>query len=253
MMTIDRNGSNSGQPELQLDDISVRFGGVTAAVGVSFEIAPGEILGLIGPNGAGKSTLLNVVSGFVRPASGTVAFRGSSINRMAPPDRARAGIGRTFQVARPFVGLTVEQNLQVTQRQRRRGAGAFPSIADALRLTGTTRLSARPVGRLRSGERRFVELARALMLQPTVLLLDEPATGLRSNETEVLSRVLRVLQAEHGIASLVVSHDMRLVNNCCARVVVMDQGQVITIGSPSEIRHHPEVVQAYFGPGGVTT
>jgi branched-chain amino acid transport system ATP-binding protein len=239
-------GTN-GSPILEISEVAVRFGGVAALDGVTFDVLHDQVLGVIGPNGAGKTTLLNVISGFVRPSRGRVLLEGNEIARRSPADRARRGLGRTFQTPRLFPRLTVAENLVVAQRQRKRSHATLGSITDILELVGILDLAEVESERLTSGERRFAEIARTLILAPAVLLLDEPGTGLRDSEIQTLSDLLNQLRNDHDLSALVISHNMDIVTNCCSDVIVMDAGRVIARGTPAEIRRDPVVVQAYFG------
>ncbi len=232
---------------LGLEDLSVRFGGVAALEGVTFDVHAGEILGVIGPNGAGKTTLLNVISGFVRPSRGEVRLGNVALLRRRAPDRARLGVGRTFQTPQLFEGMTVRENLAVTGRQHRRGAEYFQTVDEVAEFVEITDLLEVPVSRLTAGGRRFVEVGRALMLRPLVLLLDEPATGLHDSEVAQIGAIIRRVSGERRVAALLISHNMDIVNDSCSKVVAIDGGQVLAVGTPGEIRHHPEVVHAYFG------
>jgi branched-chain amino acid transport system ATP-binding protein len=234
------------QAVLSIEAITVRFGGVTALDDVSIEVPAGVAVGVIGPNGAGKTTMLNAVCGYVRPSSGTTAFEGQDITRWSPARRARAGIGRTFQVPRLFPEMTARDNLSVVDMQRPRQREAL-GIDEALAVVGITHLGDRDVDHLVAGERRFVEVARALMLGPRLLLLDEPATGLRDAEVESLSGVINHLVGERAVAVLLISHDMRVINDCCTRVVVLEGGEVLMVGDPETVRSDPRVIDAYFG------
>ncbi len=232
---------------LTLDQVSVRFGGVRALDRVSVSAARGERVALIGPNGAGKSTLLNVVSGFVRPASGQVLFDGTDITSTRPHQRARLGIGRSFQTPRLVPGLTLRQTLQVCVRygpRRRQAAMSVDAIAEIIRVGALLDVDST---RLTLLQRRTAEVARALSLRPSVLLLDEPATGLRAEEVDELAAVLVSASTELSVALLVVSHDIELVEQLCSRVVVVDFGAVVANGTPREIRNNPDVVASYFG------
>jgi ABC-type branched-subunit amino acid transport system ATPase component len=240
-------GAPTDAPVLRLEDLSVRFGGVAALEAVSFGVRPGEILGVIGPNGAGKTTLLNVVSGFVRPSRGEVRLGDVALLRRRAPDRARLGVGRTFQTPQLFEGMTVRENLAVTGRQHRRGAEYLQTVEEVAEFVEITDLLEVPVSRLTAGGRRFAEVARALMLRPLVLLLDEPATGLHDSEVVQIGAIIRRLSEQHTIAALLISHNMDIVNDSCSKVVAIDGGQVLATGTPAEIRRHPEVVHAYFG------
>jgi ABC-type branched-subunit amino acid transport system ATPase component len=239
---------------LQLDGVRVAFGGVVALSDLSLEIAVGDIVGIIGPNGAGKSTLLNAVSGFVSLGAGRIVLDGDvELSDLSPAQRARRGVGRTFQTPQMFPGLTVAESLDVVARQGRRRrrkqrqTGAALSATEVLELCGIADVADVRSEHLTSGHRRFAELARALMLSPHLLLLDEPATGLRTNEIHDFGAVLRTLQRNYSIASVLVSHDMQIIYDCCSAVVVVNEGSVLTSGTPTEVRRNPAVIEAYFG------
>lgn len=231
---------------LGLQDVKVRFGGVLAVDQVTFALGTAETIALIGPNGAGKSTVLNALSGFVPVESGEMVLEGESISRLSATERARAGLGRTFQTPRLFDGLTVRENLEVARKNRTRTDSVL-SLDDVAEFSGARELLEKRSDHLVAGERRFAELARALMLSPKVLLLDEPTTGLRSSEIHELGEILVRLRSELGLACIVVAHDMRIVYQCCSNVIVMDAGRVLASGRPVEIRRNPEVIMAYFG------
>jgi branched-chain amino acid transport system ATP-binding protein len=232
---------------LAIERLRVEFGGVVALADVSLTVSGAEIVGIIGPNGAGKSTTLNAVSGFVRPSAGRMQLNGEPLEQLTPPARARYGIGRTFQTPRLFPGLTVAENLQVTSRQRRADAVQFGTAADVLEMCTIAPLRDVRSERLTAGQRRFVELARALMLGPSVLMLDEPATGLRTDEVHRFGGILRDLRDRFRTAVLLVSHDLQIVYDCCSSVIVINEGRVLTAGTPHDVRRDPAVVRAYFG------
>ncbi|MCU1360298.1 MAG: livG [Ilumatobacteraceae bacterium] len=232
---------------IDIENLRVEFGGVVALADVSLSVSEAEIVGIIGPNGAGKSTTLNAVSGFVRPSHGTMRLNGELLERMTPAARAKNGIGRTFQTPRLFPGLTVAENLQVTSRQRRPQAMQFGTAPEVLEMCQIAQLRDVTSEQLTSGERRFAELARALMLGPSVLMLDEPATGLRTNEVHAFGGILRHLRDTFKTAALLVSHDLQIVYDCCSSVIVINEGRVLTTGTPHEVRRDPAVVRAYFG------
>jgi branched-chain amino acid transport system ATP-binding protein len=237
---------------LEIQDVSVRFGGLAALSEVSLSAAEGAITGLIGPNGAGKTTLFNVVTGMQRPNTGTVRLDGQDLRALSSFRRARLGLGRTFQRLELFGTLTVAENVGVAASIAQRGvvkarSKAIQEIRAAiLDRVGLTAVANDRADTLPTGTGRLVELARALATRPKVLLLDEPAAGQDTDETERFSEVLRDL-ANDGLAILLVEHDMELVMNVCHTVVVLDYGRVICTGTPAEIRADPNVQAAYLG------
>lgn len=246
--------AGTGLPVLEVRDVSVRFGGVAALNGVSLSVHAGKVTGLIGPNGAGKTTLFNVVSGLQRPDRGTVHIGGLDVTRYGPHRRARQGLARTFQRLELFGTLSAEDNVRVGM-EARRGAGSgrddggptAPATATALlERVGVSGVAGEPVNALSTGTARLVELARALSIGPRVLLLDEPCSGLDDRETAGLGHLLKALAAE-GRGVLLVEHDMNLVLEICDVVHVLDFGEVIARGAPSEIRVDPAVQAAYLG------
>jgi branched-chain amino acid transport system ATP-binding protein len=248
---------------LEVRDVTVRFGGVTAVDGLSLDVHAGEIVGLIGPNGAGKTVTFNVITGLQRPDAGTVRLDGQDVTAAPPHARARLGLGRTFQIVQLYAGMSVLDNLAVAAH-RFTTAGI---VADALRLPSRGRslaeaaeraravlqfldlshLAAVDAGSLPVGHARLVELARALCLRPSVLLLDEPASGLDPAETDAFVRLLARIRGTIGCAMLLVEHDMSVVMPLCDHVYAMDFGRPLTDGTPDEVRAHPEVVAAYLG------
>jgi branched-chain amino acid transport system ATP-binding protein len=237
---------------LEIQDVSVRFGGLAALADVSLSAAEGAITGLIGPNGAGKTTLFNVVTGMQRPSAGTVRLDGQDLRGLSSFRRARLGLGRTFQRLELFGTLTVAENIGVAASIAQRGVvRARSRTIQEIRQELLERLGLTPVANdradtLPTGTGRIVELARALATKPKVLLLDEPAAGQDTEETERFSEVLRNL-ARDGLAILLVEHDMELVMNVCDRVVVLDYGRVICTGTSAEVRADPQVQAAYLG------
>jgi ABC-type branched-subunit amino acid transport system ATPase component/branched-subunit amino acid ABC-type transport system permease component len=246
---------------LRADNILVRFGGLVAVRDVSLEAPVGAITGLIGPNGAGKSTTVNACSGLVRAASGRVRFGPRQIDRLGPAARARLGLGRTFQQmqlcdelsVRANVGLGVEagfagvnplSHMLPARGDRRRIDGA---AADAMRLCGIEDIADQTARNLSTGQRRLVELARCLAGPYRVLLLDEPSSGLDQTETERFGRLLRHVVATRGVGILLIEHDMSLVTSICDYVYVLDFGEPIFAGTPSQVLASPVVQQAYLG------
>jgi sulfate-transporting ATPase len=242
---------------LELREVGVRFGGVTALDGVSLTVRPGEVLGLIGPNGAGKTTLIDAATGFVR-ATGEIALDGRRVDRWSPRRRAAAGIARSFQTLELFESLTVVENLRVASEPRDRRAyltdlvwprrmALAPTAVAAVREFGLEPDLDRRPDELPYGRRRLVAIARAVAAAPSVLFLDEPAAGLSDEETAELGNLIRRLAREWGIAVLLVEHDVALVLDVCDRVVVLDEGRHLAEGTPEEVRHAPDVIAAYLG------
>jgi branched-chain amino acid transport system ATP-binding protein len=246
---------------LSVSDLRVKFGAVAAVDGVSLTVEAGEIVGLVGPNGAGKTTLFNAINGQIRPDSGTVSFDGVRVDHLAPFQRARLGIGRTFQRIEVFGELSVRDNLLVAARARRRpaslwrdlveaGAPSAPELAEvdrALQRVGLAERADDPVSTLSLGSCRLVEIGRALVAGPALLLADEPTSGLDPVEAAQLAAVLSGAQRESGLAVLLVEHNLATVRALADRVVVLDLGRVIAEGDFSAVMADPTVRQAYLG------
>lgn len=251
-------------PVLELNGVTVRFGGIVALDDVSFHLDPGEICGLIGANGAGKTTLFDVISGVRQPDAGVTVLGGSEMTRWSPHRRARSGLRRTFQRPQVFGWLTVEQNLLVAIEWHGGGGGV---VADLVRLPTRSRLErsrrrqvddvidwcglndyrVSPASSLPLGIVRLVELGRALVDKPTVLLLDEPTSGLDSVETERMAEVIESARTDLGCAVLLIEHDVRFVLDICERVIALDLGRVIADSSPDDVSRDPAVRKAYLG------
>lgn len=235
---------------LELEGVTVRFGGQTAVNDVSLSVAPGIVTGLIGPNGAGKTTTFNVISGLQDPVSGTVRFDGRSINRLSPHKRARLGIARTFQRLELFGSLTARENLLTAAEFHRTWGNPTEKPADTVdrivELLGIAAVIDVRADQLPTGQARLVELGRALAVEPKLLLLDEPASGLDDQETGPFANLLTQVAAS-GIAVLLVEHDMALVMRVCQQIAVLDFGSIIATGDPVAIRSNPLVLEAYLG------
>ena len=236
---------------LEIREVCVRFGGVTALDGVSLSAAAGRVTGLIGPNGAGKTTLFNVISGIQPTQAGTVRFDGRDLRRVSTSGRSRAGIGRTFQRLEAFGSLTVRENvlvaIEIRHGRRLMAAAAQRAEADRLLdLVGIAEYGQQRADAVPTGVARLLEVARSLATEPRLLLLDEPSSGLVEAETERFGGLLREL-ADAGQAIVIVEHDMDLVMSVCDDVHVLDFGRVIASGGPAEIHADPRVQQAYLG------
>ena len=235
------------QPLLKVTGASRRFGGLLAVSDVSFEIYPGEIVGLIGPNGAGKTTLFNVISGYNTATAGSVHFEGEDVTRLPPEQLARRGIGRTFQVVRPFAGLSVLENVLVAALMRHpRRRDAESAAWDALTLTGLASQAHKLSSGLTLAGRKRLEVTKALALEPRLLLLDEVVAGLNPTEAEKMVEVIKTVRAT-GVTILMVEHILRVIMNVSDRLVVLSSGELLAQGSPSEIAANPIVIKAYLG------
>jgi branched-chain amino acid transport system ATP-binding protein len=234
-------------PLLEVEDVHKRFGGLRAVAGVSLDVGPGELVGLIGPNGAGKTTLFHLMSGFLAPDGGDVRLGGVSTRGLKPHQVCQRGLARTFQIARPFQGLTVLENVRVGALARTPGLGrATRKAREVLALVGLEDRAGRPARGLTLADRKRLELARALATEPRVLLLDEVMAGLTPVETERIIELCRTINAS-GIAILLIEHVMRAVMALSRRVVVISEGRVIASGPPGAIAGDPRVVAAYLG------
>jgi sulfate-transporting ATPase len=247
---------------LELDGVTVRFGGVVALSDVSLTIEPGEIVGLIGPNGAGKTTLIDAVTGFVRPASGRIVFDDESITSWSAVRRARAGLTRSFQSLELFDDVSVLENIRAASDRRdgfaylqdlvwpRKDALSSSAVAAIREFNLEESLDRRPQD-LPYAERRLVAIARAAATGPSVLLLDEPAAGLSEASTRELAELVRRLAKSWGVGILLIEHDMSFVMDVCDRIVVLEFGKKIAEGTPQEISSNDRVIAAYLGNGDI--
>jgi ABC-type branched-subunit amino acid transport system ATPase component len=232
---------------IAVDNLTVRFGGVTPIDGMTVEF-PGGTCGLIGPNGAGKTTFFNVLSGFVRPATGEVHAYGEDLLSMADFRRARWGLRRTFQTEQAIEELSIFDNVAMVHEHSKLGrASRSDDVLGAIDFVGLGENPYARVGGLGARERRLVEVARAVVGEPRVVLLDEPAAGLPDEETEHLSRVIRSIPEQMGALVILVDHDMSLVSACCEITAVLDFGKLIAAGPTAEVLRDDQVVRAYLG------
>ena len=252
-------------PQLAATAVSKRFGGVRAVENVTLQVGRGEIVSVIGPNGAGKTSLLNMVSGFYRPTSGTIAFEGRDITSTKPSAIAKLGIARTFQNIALFGGLSVLDNIMLgrhvhmragvlaslvywgpAQRELVRHRARVEELIEFLKLEDIRK---QPAGALPYGLRKRVELGRALALDPKLLLLDEPMGGMNQEEKEDIARFILDINSEWGTTIILIEHDMGVVMDISHRVAVLDNGRNIAEGTPQQVQDNPDVIRAYLGAG----
>ncbi|MFZ7092165.1 ABC transporter ATP-binding protein [Primorskyibacter sp. 2E233] len=248
---------------MELKNITLKFGGVTAISDISFDIHEGEIRAIIGPNGAGKSSMLNIISGFYTPTIGELWYKGSKRPPMKPYEVARMGVARTFQNIALFEGMTVLDNVMTgrlthmhagiaaqamwfgkARREEMENREIVEKVIDFLEIQSIRKT---PVGRLPYGLKKRVELARALAAEPSILLLDEPMAGMNVEEKEDMSRFILDVNDEFGTTICLIEHDMGVVMDLSDRVVVMDYGKKIGDGAPDEVRNNQDVIDAYLG------
>jgi branched-chain amino acid transport system ATP-binding protein len=264
---------------LAAEKVGMRFGGLSALTGFDLRLRRGELVGLIGPNGAGKTTAFNVLTGVYAATAGEIRMHGQRVNGLRPHEINRLGLARTFQNIRLFKGLSALDNVRVARRAP--GASLFSrqgrpwnawnnyydwwrallltpgtlreereieaDSRELLELLGLTDRWDQPAGSLPYGEQRRLEIARALATRPSVLLLDEPAAGMNAREKTELMTSIRSLRDRFSLGVLVIEHDMKLVMGICESITVLDHGETIAVGTPAEVRAHPEVIAAYLG------
>ena len=232
---------------LQLDNVTVRFGGVTAVNGLTLSIAANEVTGLVGPNGAGKTTLFNAISGLVRPAAGRIAFNAIDVLNAPVYRRARLGLGRTFQVPQPLSRLTVRENLLVAQRF---GTGSVNAsrLDEILDFVGLAEKAERDASsELALSELKALEVGKALATNPKLLLLDEVLAGLETAGKRRFMQMLKDMHAKFDVGILIIEHDIETISNLCKRVVVLNFGELIADGAPDEVFRDAAVIKSYTG------
>jgi branched-chain amino acid transport system ATP-binding protein len=233
---------------LSIDAVSKRFRGLLAVDNVSFRVAQGSIFAVIGPNGAGKTTLFNIIAGMSAPDRGSIAFAGERIDGLMPDEICRRGIGRTFQLVRPFPALSVEDNVAIgAMLHRHDPALARRRAHEVLKQLDLFGKRHQPASALTLPDRKRLEVARALATDPKLLLLDEVMAGLRPAETDRMVSVLTALNREAGLTILLIEHVMRAVMALAARVLVLHHGATIAEGAPKAVVREPAVVQSYLG------
>lgn len=232
---------------LQLENVTVRFGGLTAVNDVTLSVATGDVVGLVGANGAGKTTLFNAISGLVRPTTGRIVFNGTDVLKAPMYQRARMGIGRTFQIPQPMHELTVRQNLEVAQRF---GTGSINQkrIDEILAFTNLAAKSERDASTgLALTELKALEVAKALSTNPKLLLLDEVLAGLETNGKRAFMNMLKDLHKEFAVGIVIIEHDIETISNLCERVAVLNFGGLIAEGTPAQVFSDPAVIKSYTG------
>jgi branched-chain amino acid transport system ATP-binding protein len=236
---------------LQGEKITKRFGGLVAVSRLDFEIGEGEVVGLIGPNGSGKTTLFNVISGLYTPEEGTLTFRGRRIEGRKPYEVSKMGIGRTFQIVKPLLTMTVLENIAIGALYGREGArdmkSALAKSEEILRFTGLEKRRDVLAENLKLADRKRLEIARAMATRPQILLLDEVFAGLNETEIDEAIRLVKGIQQKFGTTIFIIEHVLKAIMKTCGRVIVINFGEKIAERTPEEVTRNPGVIEAYLG------
>ncbi len=236
------------EPMLKLDDVTKRFGGLVAVNSVSFNLQAGEVLGLIGPNGAGKTTLFNCISGTFAPEEGNITFGGEPITGLPPHMVCGRGLARTFQIVKPFVALSVVDNVMVGAfRNTNSTSAARDAAREVVEFVGLGRFADQKAGNLTTAGRKRLELAKALATNPRLLLLDEVMAGLTPTESTEIVQLIRRVSTERGVTLLVIEHVMKAIMALSDRIAVLHHGELIAIDVPNMIASDEKVIEAYLG------